>query len=465
MLRASSALHWQGTSGSPGGQPFRIPLRRESVPVYRNGRVASYKTTYSGVMHIGGSGGVVPSDAKEFRMVFDTGSGHVVLPSVKCESSTCLAHNRFGLEDSRTACAVQTDGSPVDPGETADQITVGYGTGQIVGEFIRDQVCLGEAEGDAPGSRPCAPVHLVTALEMTEQPFKSFQFDGLFGLGLEVLALTPDFSFMEMFAQGAATPHFAFFLTDDETKQSEFAVGGYDAERLAAPLVWVPAAKQELGHWQVEILEVRINGEKVGACGAQPCHGVVDTGTSHLGVPKSQHELITNFLTLPSGDLADCRLSDAPTVELDLPGITLELGPENYMRKLPLPDGVTVSSRNGVTLPGAEAEGPAPVAPAPAPDAAEPTSVKGPWCRPRLMPVNLPAPLGPNLFILGEPVLLRYYTVFDWGDPHVAFGPLRSAGGRGGAARLRSPGNAASAEEEPTILIQTVLLVRVRRVP
>merc|ERR1712196_646980 len=41
------------------------------------------------------------------------------------------------------------------------------------------------------------------------------------------------------------------------------------------------------------------------------------------------------------------------------------------------------------------------------------------WCRPRTMPVNMPAPLGPNLFILGEPVLHRYYTIFDWDGPRI----------------------------------------------
>eukprot|EP00913_Durusdinium_trenchii_P017619 g16559.t1 len=42
-------------------------------------------------------------------------------------------------------------------------------------------------------------------------------------------------------------------------------------------------------------------------------------------------------------------------------------------------------------------------------------------CSPRLMAVNLPAPLGPKLFILGEPVLHRYYTVYDWEEKRVGF--------------------------------------------
>merc|ERR1719482_2500294 len=49
----------------------------------------------------------------------------------------------------------------------------------------------------------------------------------------------------------------------------------------------------------------------------------------------------------------------------------------------------------------------------------ETSSTVARFCRPRLMPVSMPAPLGPKLFILGEPVLHRYYTVFDWDGPRV----------------------------------------------
>lgn len=53
------------------------------------------------------------------------------------------------------------------------------------------------------------------------------------------------------------------------------------------------------------------------------------------------------------------------------------------------------------------------------------------------MPVNFPAPLGPNLFILGEPVLSRYYTVYDWERPQIGFGLAASrqniAAAEGGA--------------------------------
>jgi len=43
-------------------------------------------------------------------------------------------------------------------------------------------------------------------------------------------------------------------------------------------------------------------------------------------------------------------------------------------------------------------------------------------CHPTFMPFDLPEPLGPKLFILGEPVLRKYYTVYDWEVKRVGFG-------------------------------------------
>ncbi|OLQ03704.1 Plasmepsin-2 [Symbiodinium microadriaticum] len=41
--------------------------------------------------------------------------------------------------------------------------------------------------------------------------------------------------------------------------------------------------------------------------------------------------------------------------------------------------------------------------------------------QPTIMPLELPEPLGPKLFIWGEPVLRKYYTVYDWQDQQIGF--------------------------------------------
>jgi len=484
-------------SAEVASEPFLVGLRRESVPVYRRGKVASFKTSYSGVLHVG-------SPPQEFRVVFDTGSGHLVLPAEECKSEACLVEGRrrFNMSGSSTAAPINADGSIVPEGDPAEQVTIGFGTGEITGEFTRDTVCFGAPHsddvaalaapqddstavvpaGDAASSKDtelCVEMSVILAVEMSTQPFKTFRFDGILGLGLDGLALNKNFSAFEMLlGTGLPSAHFGVFLTEGEDgEESEIAMGGIDSKRILEPLSWAPVAMPEMGYWQVQIVAVRINGQELDVCKDGTCRGVVDTGTSHLGVPAPADSEVAQLLTTDAGDMLDCRLADAPEIEIELVGYNLTLHPFNYMRRLPLREGVSVSSAQGVYVPsnetnatlgspssadpvGQAAQAQAPAVPAAPADgqaigqvqqetaaAAEPQApaseqpaaevaaaqAQAPapvaeveeapkrFCRPRLMPVRLPEPLGPKLFILGEPVLHRYYTVYDWANNRVGF--------------------------------------------
>lgn len=435
------------------GKPFLMPLRRESVPIKRQGKIASFKTSYSGLISVGSPA------RQEFRVVFDTGSGHVVLPSADCYSETCMAHRRYDMSQSYSAQLINADGTLVEEGEYADQATIGYGTGSVTGEFIQDSVCLGASERPATiidedwARRPCTDVALVSSIEMSAQPFKSFRFDGIVGLGLSALAISPAFSWFGVLAQQTAyAPRFGVFLTENENgedgEDSEIAFGGYNPERLLGPLAWTAVAKAELGYWQVPILAVRIDGDALDLCADGTCRGIVDTGTSHLGVPTSHSKQVTERLTMEAADILDCRLALAPTVEIELPGMNITVPPLTYMRRLPLREGVSVSSGKGVRM-YPQQEPPSKSAAA-APDGVQMSTLDTTasategskkstsnatsgspalevartkrYCRPKTMPVDLPAPLGPKLFILGEPVLHRYYSVYDWSVPQIGFG-------------------------------------------
>lgn len=431
----SAAKSEERTAGST---PFVIPLRRESVPVKRRGKVVSFKTSYSGLV---GVGSPYP---QLFRVVFDTGSGHLVLPSAECASESCLLHLRYNQSASASAVPVNVDGSVVQPGEPCDQVNIGFGTGKVKGEFVRDTVCLSKAvalESSSAAGRdsevPCVTMTAVMAVEMSTVPFKNFGFDGILGMGLSGLALKPDFSFFGHLAASKTVPapRFAVFLTDGEAgEESEISIGGHNPSRLAGPLSWTPVAMPELGYWQVEIRAVRVGGKLIDVCREGGCRGVLDTGTSHLGIPTPYDVEVADLLTMPAGDMLDCRLADLPSLEIELPGINLTLHPDTYMRRLPLREDVSVDSQKGVWLErqdggnqNATAEGSASL---PAGGGSpgnqdvlddEPSEVQR-FCRPRLMPVSMPPPMGPKLFILGEPLLHKYYTVFDWERPQIGFG-------------------------------------------
>jgi len=459
-------------------QPFLIDLRRESVPVYRRGKVASFKTSYSGVLNVG-------TPAQEFRVVFDTGSGNIVLPAAECKTEACLVadRRRFNMSSSKTAVPVNSDGSVVPEGEACDQVTIGFGTGEITGEFTRDRVCFGfpptggqagAEEESATGTEVvsssqvpaqseagvetqlCVEMSVVLAVEMSTQPFKTFRFDGILGLGLDGLAMNKHFSAFEMMmGTGLPSARFGVFLSEGEDgEESQIAMGGVDERRLLEPLSWAPVSMPELGYWQVPIVAVRVGGKLLDVCKDGTCRGVVDTGTSHLGIPAPYDKEMSELLVREAGDVLDCRLIDAPEVEIELPGYKMTLHAANYMRRLPLREGVSVSSAQGVYVPSNDTNttlsGPSSSDPAgqkltgnvsspanssssnatastgaavagTAGSGAESEEQVRRFCSPRLMPVRLPEPLGPKLFILGEPVLHRYYTVYDWANHRVGF--------------------------------------------
>jgi hypothetical protein len=409
--------------------PHLIPLRRETVPVKRKGKVVSFKTSYSGVISIGQP---VP---QSFRVVFDTGSGHLILPSVECGSEACLVHKKYNQSASSTAVPINADGSVVAPGKTCDQVNIGFGTGKVKGEFVRDMLCLGEPTPEAEGHEladssvadaHCVEINAVMAIEMSTIPFKNFGFDGIIGMGLSTLALSKEFSFFDLLSKSGklSIPHFGVFLTEGEHgEDSEIAMGGHNPARTLGPIAWTDVVMQDMGYWQVEIKALRVGGVEMDVCKDGTCRGVVDTGTSHLGIPGPFDAEVAKMLTIPAGDMLDCRLADLPELEIELPGMNITLYPETYMRRLPLREDVNVDSKNGVTMPEkSELEKSEAATPTATPSEEEKPEAAGSVpriCRPRLMPVNMPAPLGPKLFILGEPVLHRYYTVFDWAGPKI----------------------------------------------
>merc|ERR1719316_983278 len=98
--------------------------------------------------------------------------------------------------------------------------------------------------------------------------------------------MTPHFSFLNRLAasEAGASHQFGIFLTDEEG-QSEIALGGHNVRRLLSPLEWTPVALQHMGYWQVAIKAIKVNGHTLPVCQDGTCRGIVDTGTSHLGVP------------------------------------------------------------------------------------------------------------------------------------------------------------------------------------
>lgn len=358
------------------------------MPITKNGAVVAHKTAFFGDIHVGGP------ERQPFSVVFDTGSGHVILPGSACTSETCKAKRRFDHSKSSSARNVTSKGDlKVVGDETRENVAITFGTGKVNGEFLRDTVCLQEKGA-------CIDLSIVAANEMTQDPFDAFSFDGVLGLSLSRLSLAPSFNFFgQMASQSQADflPQFAVFLSSQPSVPSEISFGGYDESRLAGPLNWSPVLDPQLGYWQVPIKAVKIGRESLPLCEKGGCRAILDSGTSLLGVPsgelRSFHRQLARVLPEEHEDV-DCRQWEGPPISFDLGSFSVTVTAEDYSRMSPA----------SLRVAGGK------------PDQ------KRDFCRASLLPVDLKAPLGPATFIMGEPILKRFYTVFDWGQKRVGLG-------------------------------------------
>ncbi|CAJ1443061.1 unnamed protein product, partial [Effrenium voratum] len=287
--------------------------------------VVHHKSAYYGEISVG-----TPPQA--FEVVFDTGSGHLVLPSIMCRSDTCLNHRRYRRRASLVAKDIDVDGTPVLPNQARDQITVSYGTGEITGIFVQDKVCLGQAKAAPPSPAPatpsgakmgasgasllqldrarmasasqlveededeesdgrpdhgCVDLRLVSATDMTEDPFSSFRFDGVLGLGLPSLSQTQEFNFLEAGSGGGSWSSFVpdgermfgVFLAKSAEEESEITFGGWQSERIVngSELAFCNVQDSQEGYWQLEVFGIKANGQALDFC-AEGCRAVVDGG-------------------------------------------------------------------------------------------------------------------------------------------------------------------------------------------
>jgi len=371
-----------------------IPLKKQYVPVEKNGKTVAYKTAYFGDVHLGAA------DPQTFTVVFDTGSGHVILPSTSCNSDACVKHRRYNRTASASAVDIEMDGTQLKPDAAErDQVAIAFGTGEVLGEFIREAVCLGSPPVSGSSESSCVDLRVVLASKMTEDPFAHFDFDGVLGLGLSALTLSPEFNFFgQMLAQRPGMqPRFAVFLARSEGHDSVISFGGHEDRFAGSDIQWAPVAMSELGYWQVQLKSVKVGDQELEDCSDGSCRAILDTGTSLLGVPRQAVRSMHRMLARPvpeefSEDAgADCRRLPGAQLEFDLGETVVSLTPEDYSR--PTPFNMTLPSQDKWRL----------------------------FCRSLLLPVEMAAPLGPKVFIWGEPMLRRYYTIYDLENHRIGF--------------------------------------------
>ena len=232
------------------GSFARVSLRTDKNPL-----ADSRATEFFGDITIG-------TPPQRFSVVFDTGSGNLFVPSSTCQDDACISHQHF---DARSSSSAQD----VNIGE---EHIIKFGTGKIAGSLLKDTICVGAI---------CTKGEFLLASEESDETFSEMPFDGVFGLSLPAISVSPELNMVDCMIKDKVLKSniFSVFLgvTDDET--SEISFGELKQDHMASDILWVPVAKP--GYWQVEMEDITIGNKRQNLCHGS-CQVAVDTGTAKI---------------------------------------------------------------------------------------------------------------------------------------------------------------------------------------
>lgn len=308
-------------------------------------------SAYVGKIYIG-------SPKQMFKVIFDTGSSNLWIPSTTCQTSMCKLHHRFDMQKSHDFSFV------------GENMGVKFGTGRIWGRLAFDTVTLGEKTKDN------IEVHK-QCIGLIEKEwgavFRTNTFDGILGLSFPSLSMAHHpVLFDNVESQHLLKfPMFSFYYNPSPSKPSSVNFGYPNKDHYKGKIRWVDVSKPM--YWQLRLVDIKIGDKKLNLCPTHDCKLVVDTGT-HLFTSPSAH-LSTILTEIGAG----CSGKDVTFVVKDSSG-THELKVESkyYMQKA------------------------------------------GSSCHPGFMTLDVPAPRGP-LFIVGNLFMQKFLTIYSRKPQQVGF--------------------------------------------
>ncbi|KAL8849481.1 MAG: hypothetical protein Q9221_005563 [Calogaya cf. arnoldii] len=308
----------------------------------------------------------IGTPAQSFKVVLDTGSSNLWVPSKDCGSIACYLHTTY---DSSSSSTYKKNGS---------EFEIRYGSGSLSGYVSQDTVQIGDLK-----------IKKQDFAEATSEPGLAFafgRFDGIMGLGYDTISVNKIVPpFYNMINQGLLdNPVFAFYLSDTnkDGDESEVTFGGINTDHFTGKLTKIPLRRK--AYWEVDL-----DGITYGDATAdlEDTGVILDTGTSLIALPSTLAELLNKEIGAKKGFTGqysiECSERDnLKDITFNLSGYNFTIGPYDYILEV---QGSCISSFFGM---------------------------------------DIPAPAGP-LAILGDAFLRRWYSVYDLGTNSVGLAPSK----------------------------------------
>jgi len=315
-------------------------------------------TEYYGMASLG-------TPAQDFKILFDTGSSNLWVPSKHCQGCWFSTHY-----DSSKSSSYKSNGTT---------FAIQYGSGSLEGFLSSDVFTVGSLKST------------VTFGEATKEPgitFKEAKFDGLCGLGFQSISVdgvVPPF--IQFQRDGLLTDYvFAFYLQSDPTKHDgQLVLGGTDKSHYDGELWYTPLINET--YWMIAIGGATINGKSVSSVKK----AIVDSGTSTLAGPPAEVRKIAEAVgakaVIPGKEYTvDCSAN--------LPDIVFEIGSGSKAKQFAISgDTWRIQAGQGQCLMG-------------------------------IIGLDIPAASGGPFWILGDVFMRDYYSVFDMGQKRMGFAPI-----------------------------------------
>lgn len=302
-----------------------------------------------------------------FKVILDTGSSNLWVPSKDCTSLACFLHTKYDHDESST---YKKNGT---------EFLIQYGSGAMEGYISQDTLAIGDLV-----------IPKQDFAEATSEPGLAFafgKFDGILGLAYDTISVNkvvpPVYNAIQLGLLDL--PQFGFYLGDTNKNENDGGVatfGGYDESLFSGKLTWLPVRRK--AYWEVKFEGIGLGDEyaELAETGA-----AIDTGTSLITLPSSLAEIVNAKIGATkswSGQYqVDCDSRD------NLPDLTLNLGGTNF----------TLTAYD-YTL-----------------------EVSG-SCISAFTPMDFPKPIG-DLAIVGDAFLRKYYSVYDLKKDAVGLAPAK----------------------------------------
>jgi len=300
------------------------------------------------------------SPPQTFKVILDTGSSNLWVPSNKCTSIACFLHAKY---DSSASSTYKANGT---------EFKIQYGSGSMEGFVSKDTLSIGDLT-----------INGQDFAEATKEPGLAFafgKFDGILGLGYDTISvnhITPPFYSM-INQRLIDEPVFSFRVGSSEDDGGEAVFGGIDHSAYTGSIEYVPVRRK--AYWEVELDKVSFGDEVLEL---ENTGAAIDTGTSLIALPTDMAEMMNTQIGAKrswNGQYTvDCaKVPSLPKLSFYFGGKPYALEGSDYILNV---QGTCLSAFTGLDI-------------------------------------NVP---GGSLWIIGDVFLRKYFTVYDLGRNAVGF--------------------------------------------